>query len=117
LSAQAQDPYKGIWEGKFMEQFKTVILLDHAENAKYLGKILISGENHIQDDELSQISIEISEISFYIEAKKTIFRGIGIFIYHISKFEPLTYTYPGLTITGNIRWGPGQPACPGRGQV
>ena len=101
-----------------MEQFKTVILLDHAENAKYTGKILMySGENRIQDDELSQISIEKSEISFYIEAKETIFRGIGIFIYHISKFEPLTYTYPGLTITGNIRRGPGQPACPGRGQV
>ena len=51
LSAQTQDPYKGIWEGNFMEQFKTVILLDQAENAQYIGKILMySGENRIQDD-------------------------------------------------------------------
>lgn len=76
LSAQAQDPYTGIWEGNFMEQFKTAILLDQQENGKYHGKILMySGESRIQDDELSKISIENQRISFYIAAKETSFQG------------------------------------------
>jgi len=76
MSAQSQDPYTGIWEGNFMEQFKTVILLDEQEDAAYNGKILMySGENRIQDDQLSRISIKDRTISFYIAAKETSFLG------------------------------------------
>ena len=76
--AQAQTPnaYTGIWEGNFMEQFKTVILLDQADQSTYIGKIMMySGENRIQDDELSNISIDKNELSFYIAAKETSFKG------------------------------------------
>ncbi|MEA3477601.1 MAG: hypothetical protein U9R60_05445, partial [Bacteroidota bacterium] len=76
--AQAQTPYPvtGIWEGNFMEQFKTVILLDQTEESSYAGKILMySGENRIQDDELSEISLEQNTLSFYIAAKETSFEG------------------------------------------
>jgi len=76
LSAQAQDPYTGMWEGNFMEQFKTVILLEKQDNKGYAGKILMySGENRIQDDELSKIIIESRNISFDIPAKESSFKG------------------------------------------
>lgn len=100
ISAQSQHPHKGIWEGDFMKQFKTVILLDQAEDAQYIGKILMySGESRIQDDELTQISIGKSEISFYIAAKETSFRGrfneshnefSGDFIFPDESRHPLT---------------------------
>jgi len=76
--AQAQSPnaYAGIWEGNFMEQFKTVILLDQADESTYAGKILMySGEERIQDDELTNISIKNNALSFYIAAKETSFKG------------------------------------------
>jgi hypothetical protein len=76
LSAQAPDPYTGMWEGNFMEQFKTVILLDRLADSEYAGKILMfSGENRIQDDELKEISIQDRQLSFYIPAKETSFHG------------------------------------------
>lgn len=75
LSAQAQDPFLGIWEGHFMEQFKTLILID-IQDAGYRGKILMySGDNRIQDDELTRISLANGNISFYIPAKETSFEG------------------------------------------
>jgi C-terminal processing protease CtpA/Prc len=71
----AQDPYRGIWEGDFMDQFKTAVLLDQ-DGTGYKGKILMySGENRIQDDELSEIRIENRTISFYIAAKETSYQG------------------------------------------
>jgi len=75
-TSYAQSPYTGIWEGNFMEQFKTVLLLDQVEGSEYAGKIIMfSGENRIQDDELSKISIENSELSFYIASKESSFKG------------------------------------------
>ena len=57
LSAQAPDPYSGMWEGNFMEQFKTVILLDQQDNNEYAGKILMfSGDTRIQDDEIKEMA-------------------------------------------------------------
>ncbi len=76
--AQAQTPsaYTGMWEGNFMEQFKTVILLDQSDESNYAGKILMySGEDRIQDDELTKISIENNTLSFYIAAKETSYKG------------------------------------------
>jgi len=62
--------------GNFMEQFKTVILLDNQSDAGYAGKILMySGETRIQDDELSGISLGEGNITFYISAKETSFQG------------------------------------------
>jgi hypothetical protein len=76
LSAQTPGPFTGIWEGDFMEQFKTLVLLDQADGSAYSGKILMySDENRIQDDELSRIVIGDGSISFYIAAKETSFQG------------------------------------------
>lgn len=76
LSAQSQDPYTGIWEGNFMEQFKTLVLLDQDPARGYIGKILMySGETRIQDDELTSISINNNNIMFFIAAKETSFEG------------------------------------------
>lgn len=100
-TTQAQSPYTGIWEGNFMEQFKTVILLDQpAERNSFAGKIIMfSGENRIQDDEISKITIENREISFYIAAKESYFKGSfneaktelsGHFIFPDNSRHPLT---------------------------
>jgi len=99
-TTQAQSPYTGMWEGNFMEQFKTVILLDQLEGNGYAGKIIMfSGENRIQDDEISKISIENRELSFYIAAKESSFRGTfnesdtelsGNFIFPDDSRHPLT---------------------------
>ena len=100
--AQAQSPsaYTGMWEGTFMEQFTTVILLDMTEAGSYAGKILMySGEKRIQDDELSQIIIESQTLTFCIAAKETTFEGVfnestselsGDFIFPDNSRHPLT---------------------------
>lgn len=76
LSAQTQGSCSGTWEGYFMKEFKTAIILDHQNENSYTGKILMfSGENRIQDDELSGITIESRNLSFYIAAKETTFKG------------------------------------------
>ena len=100
LSAQTQDPYTGIWEGNFMEQFKTVILLDQSDASGYAGKIIMySGENRIQDDELSKIILEDRTLSFYIASKESSFKGTfnemntelsGNFIFPDNSKHPLT---------------------------
>jgi len=75
-TSHAQSPYTGIWEGNFMEQFKTVLLLDQVEGNAYAGKIIMfNGETRIQDDELSKITIEDRELCFYIAAKESSFKG------------------------------------------
>ena len=100
LSAQTQDPYTGMWEGNFMEQFKTVILLDQVDGSGYAGKIIMySGENRIQDDELSKITIENRTLSFDIAAKESSFKGTfnemktelsGNFVFPDNTKHPLT---------------------------
>jgi len=99
-TSHAQSPYTGIWEGNFMEQFKTVLLLDQVEGDTYAGKIIMySGENRIQDDELSKITFEKQELSFYIPAKESSFKGTfnkanteltGSFIFPDDSRHPLT---------------------------
>ena len=86
LSAQTQDLYSGMWEGNFMEQFKTVILLDQLDGSGYAGKIIMySGENRT--------------LSFYIAAKESSFKGTfnemktelsGNFIFPDNTNHPLT---------------------------
>jgi len=99
-TTQAQSPYTGMWEGNFMEQFKTVILLDQVEGSGYTGKIIMfSGENRIQDDELSKITLENRTLSFYIASKESSFKGTfnesdtelsGNFIFPDDSRHPLT---------------------------
>jgi len=74
--AQPQDPYTGIWEGSFMNDFKTALLLDLKDDGGYAGKILMySGDNQIQNDEITRISIENGTLAFYIADKETTFSG------------------------------------------
>lgn len=74
--AQTQDPFTGIWEGSFMKDFRTAILFDRQDDGAYAGKILMySGDNQIQNDEITRISLENGQASFYIAAKETAFRG------------------------------------------
>ena len=48
----------GIWEGVFMNDFKTVVEIRSDENDNYSGKIkMFSGPDLIQDDEISNIVI------------------------------------------------------------
>jgi len=98
--AQTQNAYTGMWEGNFMDQFKTVILLDETEESSYAGKIIMySGENRIQDDELSKITLENQTLSFYIASKESSFKGkfnetntelSGNFIFPDNSLHPLT---------------------------
>ena len=99
-TTQAQSPYTGMWEGDFMEQFKTVILLDQSDDGAYAGKIIMyTGENRIQDDELSKIILENRTLSFYIASKESSFKGTfnesdtelsGNFIFPDNTKHPLT---------------------------
>jgi len=74
--AQPQDPYTGVWEGTFMNDFRTAILFDLQEDGEYAGKILMySGENQIQNDEITRISIENGTLGFYIADKESTFSG------------------------------------------
>jgi len=74
--AQTRDPYTGIWEGSFMNDFRTAILFDLQDDGGYAGKILMySGDNQIQNDEITRISLENGQASFYIAAKETAFSG------------------------------------------
>jgi len=74
--ALTQDPYSGIWEGTFMNDFRTAILLDLQENGGYAGKILMySGDQQIQNDEITLIQVNKQALSFYIAAKETTFQG------------------------------------------
>ena len=74
--SQARDPYSGIWEGTFMNDFRTAILLDLREDGGYAGKILMySGAQQIQNDEITRISVDNLTLSFYIAAKETTFQG------------------------------------------
>jgi len=98
-AVQAQDPYSGIWEGKFMQDFSTAILLEASDGETYRGKILMySGEMRIQDDELSKVSIKNKTLTFYIAAKETTFKGTfneelkelsGIFVFPDKSEHPL----------------------------
>lgn len=75
-NTHAQSLYSGQWEGIFMEQFKTALLLQHTANNLYSGSIrMFDGNNMIQDDEISRISITGKNLEFRIEAKQTDFSG------------------------------------------
>ena len=94
-----QSPYLGIWEGVFMNDFKTVIELISDENDNYSGKIkMFSGPDLIQDDQISNIIINQNLLTFRINAKDTDFKGefntevseiTGVFIFPDTSEHPL----------------------------
>jgi hypothetical protein len=72
----AQDPCAGCWEGKFMEDYLTIITLESGESGSYSGNIkMYANGDMIQDDGLSVIKISGKELTFYIQAKETHFKG------------------------------------------
>ena len=68
---------EGFWEGDFMPGNNFMLILGfQIQNEKLSGRILLfQGENQIQDDELTKIEIEEDQLSFFIEAKQTLFNG------------------------------------------
>ena len=72
----AQDPCAGRWEGKFMEDYPTLITLESNESGSYSGNIkMYANGDMIQDDALYVIKLSGRELSFYIQAKETHFKG------------------------------------------
>lgn len=72
----AQDPCAGRWEGKFMEDYQTIITLEFSESGSYTGNIkMYANGDMIQDDALSVIKVSGNELTFYIQAKETHFKG------------------------------------------
>ena len=99
-SAQAvpSDPYPGFWEGSFMGDFRTVIRIIPSEKG-YTGNIVMySGPQMIQDDPITEISVEGDQLNFFIPAKETRFTGTfnkeitsvtGIFIFPDGSEHPI----------------------------
>ena len=69
---------EGYWEGEFMPGNNLTLVLDfHRKvSGKDHGRVLLfEGEQQIQDDPLKNIVLDGKQISFYIEAKQTPFKG------------------------------------------
>jgi len=72
----SQNPSDSHWEGDFMVDFKTIIVLEATGDDSYSGSIqMFDNFGEIQNDKLSKIKIRDKELSFYIEAKETEFKG------------------------------------------
>ncbi len=97
-----QSKILGKWEGKFMNDFKTILEIDQSNNKGYVGKIIMfSGNDIIQNDPISNIRIEQNTVSFRIEAKETDFKGElnakdtelkGVFIFPDQSEHPIHLT-------------------------
>jgi len=97
--AYSQSQHLGIWEGVFMDDFKTKIEFTRDTNNRNEGKIeMFSGSNKIQDDPISKITINGNLITFHIESKNTDFKGefngenselTGVFIFPDNSEHPL----------------------------
>lgn len=68
---------EGFWEGEFMPGNEFLLMLSfQTQNGKLSGRILLfQGEKQIQDDELTRIRVDKDRLSFFIEAKQTVFDG------------------------------------------
>ena len=72
----AQDPFAGSWEGMFMGDYKTTISLKTDDSGSYTGNICMYADGvQIQDDALYVIQVTGRELTFYIQAKETHFKG------------------------------------------
>jgi hypothetical protein len=71
-----QSQIQGNWNGKFMNDFKTIVEISLDENNNLSGTIkMFIGPDLIQDDLISNISISQNILKFRIDAKDTEFRG------------------------------------------
>ena len=69
---------EGYWEGEFLAGDNLTLVLDFhkAITGTGHGRILLyEGERQIQDDPLKNITLDGKQLSFYIEAKQTPFKG------------------------------------------
>jgi len=72
----AQTSCTGQWVGKFMGDYKTKITLESRGSGSYTGTIYMWADGvMIQDDALSVIKVDDKELTFYIQAKETHFKG------------------------------------------
>ena len=75
-SASSQANFNGTWEGVFMNDFRTVITFSVNQGSPNPGNIrMYAGENRIQDDDLQDIQLSTSLLTFTIPAKETTFAG------------------------------------------
>jgi hypothetical protein len=74
--AYSQPSFIGNWEGIFMNDFKAQVIFRVNNQNKIEGNIkMFAGENIIQDDKIDSIYSSTNQLSFYIPAKETSFRG------------------------------------------
>ena len=72
----AQHPVEGNWEGLFMDDFKTIVILESDGDGSFTGTIqMFDGMGEIQNDKLSKITLENQNLTFFIVAKETNFEG------------------------------------------
>jgi len=73
--AASQNPSTGRWEGNFMGDFRTVIQISCSEN-RYTGTIrMYNGSQVIQNDPITDISLDGMKFTFRIPEKQTSFTG------------------------------------------
>lgn len=75
---QGYENLEGYWEGEFMPGNNLTLVLDFHRQITGTGHgrlLLYEGEQQIQDDPLRNISLNGKQLSFYIEAKQTPFKG------------------------------------------
>ena len=99
LAAQDYYAFTGSWEGMFMNDFRTLIKLEIDTAQNITGRILLwDGEKQIQDDELFKINIQDYNLTFFIMAKETHYKGEldpgsgelkGVFIFPDESEHPL----------------------------
>ena len=68
----------GFWEGEFMpgNNFTLILTFQKQKDGSEMGRVLLfQGEVQIQDDILSNITLDKNQLSFLIEAKNTPFKG------------------------------------------
>lgn len=73
-TGEGNPPLEGRWEGLFMEEFRTVLNFEAGKSGKAFV-LMYDGQQEIQNDELSQVKLAGSKLSFFIEAKETHFKG------------------------------------------
>jgi hypothetical protein len=75
VDVTSQNPYTGRWEGNFMGDFRTIILISYSEEA-YTGTIrMYNGPQVIQNDPITDITVEGARLTFRIPDKETSFLG------------------------------------------
>ncbi len=75
VPAESQHPYYGLWEGNFMGDFRTVLLIASGEDTPSGTIRMYNGSRLIQDDLITGITVNGKALTFQIPAKETSFHG------------------------------------------